>query len=377
MKERYHVNDIRLIVLACVVVMMAGCTSIPVAELNQYKQAFGEVQTVSEVILLDYDQLLRQSRREVKQAQASETTEGPKYAFPDSLATFSEKSGTQFAHDILVRKQALIVINRYNQALTQLASNESVQEIQSSTEGFGNAVNRLAESLAVSSIPGVDGIIDLAQTITGQIEKARLRKEFETAVIAGSPLVEDILSLFMEDAADHYRLTAILYNKRNTLTVADIVEQVGQMVQLFSSHGPPEDQFINLEDRALELNESLVPLEAVLSNYEYPYVFVSAEPNDEPPEYTGAIDTDIDMRLRIIKELVPQYQRDVETVNARGAALEHYRSLLNAVKVSIRTLQKALDSPQNLEYAVDEMLMLSFEVKRDIETIRSASSTTH
>ncbi len=378
MKERYHNNDIRLIVLACVVFMITGCTtSIPVAELNQYKQAFGEVQMVSESILLDYDQVLRQSRREVKQAQASVATEGPSYAFPNTLAAFSERSGTQFANDILVRKQALVVINRYNQALTQLASLESIQEVQSSTESFGHAVNRFVESIAVASIPGVDGMVDLAKIITGQIEKARLRREFEAAVKTGEPLIEEILSLFMEDANDHYGLTAILYNKRNTLTVADIVEQVSQMVQLLSSHAPPGDDFLTLEDRATDLNEILIPLEEILSIYEYPYAFASAEPNDASPAYTVTVDADIDARLRIIKKLVPQYQRDVETVNARGAALEHYRSLLNAVKISIRTLRKALDSPQNLEQVIDEMLMLSFAVKRDIETIRSASNASH
>ncbi len=70
-------------------------------------------------------------------------------------------------------------------ALTQLASNQSVQEIQSSTEGFGNAITRFAESVAGTTIPGAQGVINLAKTITSQLEKARLRKQFETAVKAG------------------------------------------------------------------------------------------------------------------------------------------------------------------------------------------------
>jgi hypothetical protein len=370
-----HTNSIPLTLLTCVTLIMAGCASMPVAELNQYTQAFGEVQRVSEAILLDYDQVLRQSRSEVEQAQAGEQTEGPAYAFPDSLVTFSKESGTQVEQDIGVRRQALVVIDRYNQALTQLASNESLQEIRSSTEGFGHAVNRLVESMAVSSIPGADGVISLATSITTQIEKARLRREFETAVKAGEPLVADILSLFMEDANDHYRLCAALYTKRTTLTVSAIVEQVGHVVQLFSSHAPPGEDFMSVEDRASELNEILVPLKGILPDTEYPYVFSAAESSDATPEYTTAIDVEIASRISAAKELVPQYQADVDTVIARGAALEHYRALLNAAKAGIRVLRKALDTPQSLDASVEEMLSLSFKVKRDIETIRAASMT--
>jgi hypothetical protein len=132
---------------------------------------------------------------------------------------------------------------------------------------------------------------------------------------------------------------------------------------------------MSVEDRASELNEILVPLKGILPDTEYPYVFSAAESSDAIPAYTTAIDVAIASRISAVKELVPQYQADVDTVIARGAALEHYRALLNAAKAGIRVLRKALDTPQSLDASVEEMLSLSFKVKRDIETIRAASMT--
>jgi hypothetical protein len=402
MKMLRYMNSARFIILVWGTLVMAGCMSIPVTELNQYKQAFSEVQNVSETILLDYDQALKESRSFVEQAQAGKTKGRPKPAFPDSLASFSKESGTKTDNDIMVRRQALVVIDRYNQTLTQLASNESIREIKSSTESFGNAVNRFAESAVGASFPGAQGVIDLAKMITGQIEKARLRKEFETAVKDGVPLISKIFSILIEDTASHYEATSILYYRRVTLITADIVENVGEMGKLFSSHtAPPADDFTSLKDRAQELNTTLLPLENSLSSFGYPYEFRPAlpdvaaippapeqptpeqptpeqptlgQPTPEPPAYTEAINGEIDSRMRAIKELLSRYERDVSTVTALGAALENYRALLRAARTSMNSLLKALNKPQDLESSINELLSLSFEVKRDIEAVRSATA---
>jgi len=59
-------RKVQVIVVVLFALLQAGCRSIPVAELDEYQRAFGEVQSVSEDLLLDFDRTLRESRVRVR-----------------------------------------------------------------------------------------------------------------------------------------------------------------------------------------------------------------------------------------------------------------------------------------------------------------------
>jgi hypothetical protein len=70
-------------------------------------------------------------------------------------------------------------------------------------------VSKLGE-IGGKVLPGAGALTALAKDIAGQIEMARTAAEFRNAVLGGVPIVRRMLDNCLKDAADHYRLRALL-----------------------------------------------------------------------------------------------------------------------------------------------------------------------
>ena len=110
-------------------VLVSGCPQIPAAELTQYKQAFAQVQDVSEKVLLDYDQALRESQAFIDGRKPAAETPAPyPLVWDDKIMMFDKKK----VDGIEVRRLAFQVIGKYNNLLTQLAEGKSVEQVRNS-----------------------------------------------------------------------------------------------------------------------------------------------------------------------------------------------------------------------------------------------------
>ena len=81
-------------------------------------------------------------------------------------------------------------------------------------------------------MPGVPQIAELARTLIGKIEKARLRNEFEKAIRAAAPVINRMLSALIEGRADHIALRSIEANSIQVNIVDDITAGASFVVAL-------------------------------------------------------------------------------------------------------------------------------------------------
>ncbi len=189
-----------LAVILLIFFLTFGCMHTPTQELTQYRNAFSQVQVVSEEILIDFsDAKERAEKREaIKKTQSS----GPAILFSTELTDDVEDA-------IDVRRNALRVIDKYNNVLVTLAEGKSVETVQSAAGGLMNAIDSFITATAGSAVPGLSAVVDSAKLLFGYLEKARLRGEFEKAVRDGAPVVHKILIELRNERQEHLNFRVV------------------------------------------------------------------------------------------------------------------------------------------------------------------------
>jgi len=361
---------IRRLAAGILVLLVGACAQIPTAEFGQYQKAFNEVEKSSTDIFVTYDQILARARLFVATTQkAPEGTEIVE-PYPVEFEDFLKKLNSQEGHDIDVRRQALTVVGSYNAVLLQLVQGKSIDDVQTAAGELVTGLGKFVEAAAGSAVPGFEAVASLAKTFAGQLERARLQREFRQAVIDGAPVIDQILDAFVADAADHYKLNAGMAQRQRILIVRDAVQQVKSLKLLLAGVGPPPTTFKSVDDRQNEVNIALVATRGELAPFGYPYAFDSGPSGGSP--YTAAVDGQAGLIQKEIERLAGAYQKNLDQVQSLGEALAKYRSMLLTTKTALETLRQAVDRPVSLLDVADQLLDLSFGVERDLATFRAA-----
>jgi len=359
---------IRRLAAGILVLWLGGCAQIPTAEFGQYQKAFGEVEKSSTDIFVTYDQILARARLFVASTQKAPEGTEIEEPYPVEFEDFLKKLNSQEGHDIDVRRQALAVVGSYNAVLLQLAQGKSIDEVQTAAGELVTGLGKFVEAAAGSAVPGFEAVVSLAKTFAGQLERARLQREFKQAVIDGAPVIDQILDAFVADTADYYKLNAGMAQRQRIQIVRDAVQQVKSLKLLLAGVGPPSSTFKSVDDRQNEVNIALVATRGELAPFGYPYAFDSGPSGP----YTAATDGQAGLIQKEIERLAGAYQKNLDQVQSLGEALAKYRSMLLTTKTALATLRQAVDKPVNLLDAADQLLDLSFGVERDLATFRAA-----
>lgn len=369
-------NKITIVILA--MLLSVGCAQIPTSELGQYTEAFNQTKQASELVILDFDQTLKEARQYLVDYQKTKSKTEPIKPYPDSLEKSIEiqKREAQIK-DIVVRQKAFSVIDSYNDVLTKLAEGKSIQEVQSATSGLITAASKLAEVAASATVPGLSAFMGLAETIVGLFEKARLMKEFKIAVQDGSPVVTAILNSLIEDTNEHYKARYFLSNEKRLLIVDGIAARVYELRLLIKMHTVPLETIIVIEE---ELNAAIQEAALELGK-QYPAKITERESDDaqpaaaQPAAYTALVQVNVDQIIKANQVLGNKYKENVNYMKAHNDMLVNYRNLLNKTIDAMNTLEAALSKPQNIADQADEILSIAFELRRNIEDLKKSFSS--
>ena len=345
---------------------LVGCTQIPVSELAEYREAFGQFRQVSDELLLDYD-LLVKTADEVQNRGATPDAARPR-PYPIAFKDFKGDQSEQPADLIEIRRQSLEVVARYNDVLVRLAEGKSVEEVQSSAESLVRGLGKLAEIASGAPVPGLGAFVGLVRTLTEQVEKARLRAEFAKAVRDGAPVIDQMLDLFMGDVADHYRLKAVVAEQQRLLILNDTTRLLAMVLGL-AEHA-------DLTGMTNEINEIVGPMGGEL--VEYPYRIEQPAAADPPTDRAAErargqaaaqASGQAAAAMVELKELAVGYQDNVESVQAFGRALVQYQTLTQQLKRSLTALREAIDQRRDLSAIAGDMKMIAFSIRRDLKAL--------
>jgi len=353
-------NRIRIFIAVGLAFLLSACGQIPTRELSQYRSAFAEVQGASVAVLIDYSEAIEAANKRKDSATR------PAAVAPKRFSTELDSVGKQ-PDAIEVRRNALLTIETYNNVLLTLAEGKSVESVQASAGGFINAASEFAVSAGSKAVPGLSAIVDAVQIIVGEMEKARLRQEFEQAVRKGAPVIKKMVGLLIEDRQDHLALRADEANLHHVEVVNDITSQIVEVRSLFSSRKAPagDNPLPDVQDA---LNAAIKPAAAAFA-FALPVKLAYGKSGAAFSTQDGVLAGQI---IGQIRERVEAYKQNIEQYEKLKSALNNYGALLVKMQTALDALVRSLDAPQNVEDVTNQILQVTFSLKKDFEAYRAS-----
>ena len=340
----------------------AGCAQIPINELTQYREAFNQSKEVSEEILLDFDQTLKAA--EAFRSSASTAVAGPE-PYPKEWSKVGSARAAGARDDIEARRKAWTVVARYNDVVALLAEGKSIDTAKSSATGLVSSVSKLREVIGGSAVPGLSAISGLVSTFFEQIEKARLREEFVRALRSGAPVVDGILNAFVADIASHYEARAEIAIRERIRSLGKMRTIQRSVVRIVGAH--------NVADKEVAAIRSRVENAFSVQKAEPAATLAPINSGGAAAAVFGAVaKSQVEDELAELEAVSKTYVENIRQMEALIAMLDQYKSLLQKTGTSLATLTGALDKPQDMVVAADDLLAVAFSVRRNLEELKAA-----
>ena len=356
-KRNAIAERIVLVIVVVTATLVGGCAQIPSHELAQYRNAFSEVQKVSEDILVDF----ADAKEKAEQKNAV-----PRVVPTTLFSTQLEEPGKQLSA-VEVRRTALRTIDKFNNVLVTLAEGKSVEAVKTTADGFVQAANKFFSVTAMVAVPGLSAISGLVQTLAGELEKARLREEFENAVRRGAPVIDRILFELIAEREDHILLRAAEAQERQVELVNEITVAAASTRDLVTARAAPpvNDPRSNLQTA---LNKALQPAAKALT-FGLPLQLTYST---GAPPFGVAERAVAEQTIARIQELGVSFQANLAQYENLRSALNSYGAMLERTRGGLKLLVDALDRPKKFEEVSEELFQIAFSVKRDVEAYRAA-----
>lgn len=395
-KEGATTRHLGVAVMGVLVLLVAGCKQIPRQELSQYRAAFAEVEKTSIDILIDFAEALEWTNAQIESGDDPAPTGSPAlgaHVFSDELNSFDH---AQLEH-VEVRRLALRTIDKFNNVLVTLAEGKSIESVQNTAGGFIQAASKFIETAGGNAVPGLSAVTGFVKTIVGQMEQARLRKEFEKAVRDGAPIINRMLAELIAERTEHLDMRGDQATLRQVDLATEITDGARRVIALFDDRDAPEDAAAERDSAAAaaaaapadaELAAAADAAEAAAANADpRPDLEESLNGTLEPAKLLPPIELayragkpNFGEQDRILAEQVvgqieasvAAYQANIAQYESLRAALNNYGTMLNKAQTALEILVEALDRPQKFEAISDQLFEIAFSVKRDIEAFKAA-----
>jgi len=341
------------------VLFAGGCAQIPTHELTQYRDAFAQVQTTSEDILVDF--------AEAKANAEQRANAGKPAPRPATFSTALEGGGARQPDAVAVRRTALRTIDQFNNVLVTLAEGKAVQDVRDASGGFVTAAGQFVLAVTGSAVPGLSAAGSLVQTLAGEFEKARERKEFEQAVRKGAPIIDSMLAALIEERKDHITLRADEANLAQVDIMDTMTQAAASVRDLVAARSQPsgEDPKDDIQDA---LNSALQPAAAALS-FRLP-LQLAYTPGQ--PAFSTSDAVLARQSIARVKDQAAKYQANVKQFESLKKALNDYGAMLEKTRTALKVLAAALDKPPDMAAEAESLYQIAFSVKQDVAAFRAA-----
>lgn len=358
-------HTIQRVLAVFLLLLVVSCAQIPTSELAQYRNASAEVQKAAEDILIDFAAIKEASEAEIKRKDAaSKPVEGP-----SPFSTELQHDGPAPPDAVTVRRTALRTIDTFNNTLATLAEGKSVETVQTAAGGAIEAANKFAAAAGAAAVaaPGLGALVGGVKTLVGELEKARLREEFDRAVRRGAPIIQLMLDELIAERKDHISLRAAEADTRQVKLTREITTQARTVIALFRDHSAPTGGVDPKDQIQTAMNAALQPVERILSSPIPTLAYGAGKPAFTEEHRVIALQSisQITERAAAINANTKQFERLRSALNAYGALLRQMQTALGA-------LVTALDKPQTFDRISEDMFAIVFSLKKDIEAFRAA-----
>jgi hypothetical protein len=226
---------------------LSGCTALPHKEFKAYRQAFAEARNASAPLINDLGLAWR----------AAADADTPGDGADDDWEKFdpvAPRTRMSIDDQVLLRHQAWLVTERYNDALAALAEGRSPHEIEGLITGFLTSVSDLPLRRLADVAAGAHPLTGMIREAMVLIEREVEARQFHRAVEAGGPLVDAMLAMMQDEISDHYALRLVLNTRaRRELEGIVQIELIPAFLDIYETTGAHEGKAALLD----ELNAAL------------------------------------------------------------------------------------------------------------------------
>jgi hypothetical protein len=354
--------------ISLLLLLGSGCTSVPQKEFNSYRDAFSEVMSETEKLLVEYDAAKR-SEAKRKAVKAPAVTGGAR--FPASVNLSLSGTNTLTTDPVDVRRQALEVVSEFNDVLILLAEGKSVEEVRSGVDALIGSYGKLSELLGVANtIPYAGPIAALASTVIAKLEQANNHRQFEVALREGEPIIRDILSLFAKDAETIYGIRAAQADRIWTREQRTVATLVRQMRSVAGEHAAPD----NPAD-AKKLTKIEEGVRKILDRAGLQKNTEKLKTNGQRP-FGKLMLSQLEQTLVQAEQAAGKYEAVIREQQALYELMASYGVLLSQTNYSLVAVRASLDSPPDIYAQANSLIAIVFAVKRDWEALTDARRAT-
>lgn len=355
---------------AFVVLALVGCAAVPEQEFVAYTQAFDEAKAATEQLIVTLD-LAKKIAREVDKG-ISETSNNQKIGAQDapfSTTISLPEIATPKLDEITARREALEGVARFNAVLMVLAAGKKRKEVKSSMDSLAQGLSGIA-NLVGSTLDIPEMTTNLISTVVGKLQEAQNRAQFEAALRDAAPVIDGILELFRQDAADVYEIFAREAVGRSKRLQDKVFDLMLQMKSVSSEHETPNSE---LSTGFQDSNTKLRGLLNAVGLYE--------EAGHSSDLLTNGGKTFDKTTLSQLQQTLiqaetarDQYSAVIAKQKSLRELMESYGQLLLKTRQSLQVARAALDKPAEFRTQASELIMSVFEVKRNLDAMRLARS---
>ena len=201
------------------------------------------------------------------------------------------------------------------------------------------------------------------KTVIGELEKARTREEFRSAVEKGENIILKILAFLQQETPLYYKLAVTLFDVKNGAVIKEVSTAVGDVIKIVAGHQTPDDLDL-LKQTEDELNRTL-------GSMAFKFGAVKLEPKGHTP-FSSVAQSQIRRLMEDVTAGAEKEKQLVSDLNNYYHLLETYVLLINQTNKSLKDLRAALDRPQDVQADFENTLRLALQVRQQVQTLRSS-----
>jgi hypothetical protein len=342
--------------------VMAACTAVPQQEFKAYTDAFAEVKSVSEQILVDMETAEKMVAKIRGDRNPPAAVGAPYRKDVDllALATPKEDQATK-------RHRALEAVDSFNNVLVALAAGKKPEEIQSSVDSLIGGLKNVA-ALTGQTLPIPAPVGKLAATAIELLEKAQNRQQFDAGLRAAAPVIDEFLVLLTKDAQSIF-VNAVKFTDLATEHERDrVTDYYVQMKQVASAHKEPGAGDLKTGRDSLEkkLEKALRQVGHTAEKGFNAKLPISAAGKT----FDAMALSQLEQTYGLMEAAAQKYSALVEKQNAYHELVMSYGRMLASTRRTLQTVRTALDRPADIRAQALELVGFAFDVKRKLEALR-------
>jgi hypothetical protein len=260
---------------------------------------------------------------------------------------------------LIARRRALATITVFNTIALRLASGETANALGAEVQRLGSNASSLAtlSSAGAVAAPVIGITTDMAARLAQWAETLRADQELRSALYAGSPLIQQLLTALINDTPTMYALKREEVAAQADALTLQAREAEFDIEDIIKTHAAPQAPFVaEIAQRDQRYNNARQRLGLGFES------LAALAGQGSQPFGRQTLDQ-IDAKVVRVESIADQYQEQIETLNRYYEALGEYVAMLGRVDEALVSVTASARAPQAITISSASLAQQATEIR--------------